>query len=339
MCNLVSCPYHRGTWGDVDVPWKLYSLTWADHITYFRCLCALANLVISTTLYRPHVQRKYGEAIVGGTLWNGTSLLEQDPRIFYSLWTQPTPLYEVREGTCLGEEPVFGGTSGFLPTIEAAAKNMHSRFDRSSACVPPASPVGWSGPPLLAPGRPADFGQRRDCAPHQWAAVSEPVCRAMWLGRRQHANGFMAGKVGGQPANKMPKLMHSAPCPEIEAPLWDGFCHWPNNAFFISVYRAFGHYWQGGNSDGSASAGDHDRGPIVITERPTFVQGGPGLGAQLVCVMPRRHADRMVTMHMNCLHAGTKEAGMHWFRNWTVDPGKYDEAVGRNASLAVFPDW
>ena len=32
---------------------------------------------------------------MGGTLWNGTSLLEQDPRIFYSLWTKPTPLYEV----------------------------------------------------------------------------------------------------------------------------------------------------------------------------------------------------------------------------------------------------
>ena len=159
----------------------------------------------------------------------------------------------------------------------------------------------------------------------------------MWLGGRQHEIDAVAGKVSGQG----PPILQFffAPHLILELP----FADWLQLLAplpFHRACRAIDHYWRGGNGDGSASAGQHDRrGPIVISEWPIPIAGGPGLGAQLVCVMPRRHAERMVTMHMNCNHAGTKEVGMHWFRNWTVDEGRYDEVAGRNASLAMYPDW
>ena len=61
---------------------------------------------------------------------------------------------------------------------------------------------------------------------------------------------------------------------------------------------------------------------------------------QLVCVMPRRHAERMVSLHHNCNTNGTKKLeNMKAWRNWTFDEEAYLGDLAANDQLAISPQW
>ena len=61
---------------------------------------------------------------------------------------------------------------------------------------------------------------------------------------------------------------------------------------------------------------------------------------QLVCVMPRKQAERMVSLHHNCLtDAGMKQRHMEAWRNWTFDEERYRAEVEKDPDQAMSPDW
>lgn len=60
---------------------------------------------------------------------------------------------------------------------------------------------------------------------------------------------------------------------------------------------------------------------------------------QLVCVMPKAYADRLISFHQNCLgNVDVKRANMMNLLNWTYDETMYNEER-TTLNRSVYPLW
>ena len=66
---------------------------------------------------------------------------------------------------------------------------------------------------------------------------------------------------------------------------------------------------------------------------------------QLVCLMPKKSADRMISMHMNCnSYMKSKAKLMKAYagglrRGWSIDELRYKDDLRKDPRRSVFPDW